>query len=48
MNHLTTTAARFLLACAYAAQYWIYKSHLELKKLNEKVGRLLAELPRRA
>ena len=33
----------FILCCAYSAQYWAYRSHRELKQINEKIDRLLAE-----
>ena len=29
----------FLLACAYAAQYWAYRSFRELKKINDRLDR---------
>ncbi len=32
----------FLLCCAFAAQYWAYRSHQELKKINEKLDRFTA------
>ena len=33
----------FLLCCAFAAQYWAYRSHRELKSMNEKLASLLLE-----
>ena len=32
----------FILCCAFAAQYWAYRSHQELKSMNEKLDRWLA------
>ena len=46
MNYITGTVALFLLSCAYAAQYWTYKSHQELRKINDKLDRLLQAPPR--
>ncbi len=37
----------FILCCAYAAQYWAYRSHQELKKMNLQLERLLAAPLRR-
>jgi hypothetical protein len=31
----------FMLCCLYAAQYWAYKSCKELRKLNDKIDRLI-------
>jgi hypothetical protein len=36
-----------ILCCAYAAQYWAYRSHQELKKMNEKFDALLAASSRK-
>jgi hypothetical protein len=46
MNITTGLFGFFILCCAYAAQYWAYKSHQELKKMNDKLDRLLVALPR--
>jgi len=47
MNITTGIVGFFILCCAYAAQYWAYKSHQELKKMNDKLDRLLAAPLRR-
>ena len=45
MNNIPSIAGPvswfFLLCCAFAAQYWTYRSHQELKKMNTKLDRLL-------
>ena len=33
----------FLICCAFAAQYWAYRCHQELKITNAKLDRLLAD-----
>lgn len=42
MDIATGFLAFCILCCAYAAQYWSYRSHQEMKKINEKLERLLA------
>ena len=41
MNITTGIFGFLLVCCAYAARYWAYKSRQELKKINEKLDRLL-------
>jgi hypothetical protein len=43
MNIATGIFAFFVLCCAYAAQYWIYRCYQELEQTNDKLDRLLAE-----
>jgi hypothetical protein len=47
MNITTGIFGFFILCCAYAAQYWAYKSHQELKKMNDKLDQLLTAPLRR-
>jgi hypothetical protein len=42
MNITTGLFGLFILCCAYSAQYWAYRSHQELKKINERLERLQA------
>ena len=37
----------FVLCCAYAAQYWAYRCHQELKKIKAKLDHVLAAPLRR-
>jgi hypothetical protein len=41
MNITTGILGFFVLCCAYAAQYWVYKCCKELQKTNEKLDRLI-------
>lgn len=42
MNITTGIFGFFILCCAFAAQYWAYRSPKELKSMNEKLDRWLA------
>ena len=43
MNITVGILGLFCLCCAYAAQDWAYRSHKELKSINGKLDRLLAD-----
>lgn len=47
MNITTGIFGIFILCCAYAAQYWAYRSQQELKEMNKKLDGLLAASLRR-
>lgn len=46
MNITTGIFGFFIFCCAYAAQYWAYRSYKELKSANDRLDRLLAEKSR--
>jgi len=36
MNITTGVFGLFILCCAFAAQYWAYRCHQELKRMNDR------------